>query len=70
MTTYDEIDGYDIPEHFFNERHWKNGYHYDKFDNKHKINKMSDSHLLSTINYFKESDTSPLVIEVKKRNLI
>ena len=59
----------DIPNHVDNEEHWKQGIHFDSDDNEHKIAKMADSHLLNVIRYFKDSDTTPLIEEAKRRNI-
>ncbi len=62
-------DGWDIPEYVDNENNWKNGYHYDKFNNCHTVSEMSNSYLLNTIRFFKGWNTKPLLKEAKKRGL-
>jgi hypothetical protein len=62
------VDAYDVPEHFYNELHWKSGFHYDANDKAHLIREMETSHLENTIKYFSELDTTPLKKELKRRN--
>lgn len=61
--------GYEVPNYAENEEHWKKGVHYDQGERRHLIREMSDSHLLSTIKYFKGSNTAPLEKEAKRRGL-
>lgn len=62
-------DGYDVPEYASNEKHWKNGWHYTRTGKGIKLSSMGYSHLVNTIDYFKDKyDVSPLREELKKRN--
>ena len=70
-----EVLASSIPDWFLEygnlENHWENGVHIDKEGNTHRITKMSDRHLINTINYFKKNlNVKLLVEELKKRKLL
>lgn len=67
---FDAFSYDDFPSYIFNEEHWKNGIHYDRGDNRHEITKMTTEHIENTIRYFKNNDTTPLKLELKRRQKI